>query len=100
MPEATPEPPVEVLHVTSATPMLDCAVPLTIMEPEDVATMVMGGDRMLIAGGEPEFDDGVVGLDGGFEGGVPPEPPEMGVSVGGVCSVTVTLADAWFCFAS
>jgi hypothetical protein len=51
VPEAVPESPVEVVHVTAATPTLSLAVPLTAMEAADVATIVNPGETMLSDGG-------------------------------------------------
>ena len=51
VPFAVPDPPVEVAHVTWATPTLSLAIPLTTIELADVATLVIGGDKMVIEGG-------------------------------------------------
>lgn len=51
VPFAVPDPPVEAAHVTRATPTLSLAIPLTAIELADVATLVIGGDKMVIDGG-------------------------------------------------
>ena len=51
VPEAVPEYPVELVHFTAATPTLSLAVPLTVMEEEDVATMVDPGETIVSDGG-------------------------------------------------
>jgi len=62
VPEATPDAPVEVLQVICEIPAASWAVPLTTMDGADVATIVMGGERMVMDGGAP------LGL--GFAGGL------------------------------
>ncbi len=66
VPFAAPDPPVEVAHVTCDTPTLSLAIPLTAIELADVATLVIGGDRIVIEGGvvSDPVGDGVVGLVG------------------------------------
>lgn len=92
VPEAEPEPPVELVQVTCATPRLSCAVPLTTIELTDVETKVEAGDRIVSDGGA-ELPPGL-GLAGGLgledEAGL----PEIGVSESGGWLVTVTLAEA------
>lgn len=46
VPVAMPEPPVELLHVTEATPTLSDAVPEKTMVAEEAATLVPDGDRI------------------------------------------------------
>ena len=85
-----PDPPVELDHVTCATPALSLAVPLTTIELAEVDRVVNAGDKIVMEGGavvpapEPGFDVGVDGDPGG------------GLSAGGLgdCSVTVTLCVA------
>ena len=91
VPIAVPDPPVELTHVTCATPTLSCAVPLTTIELADVATVVMAGERMVTDGGA--VDPPGLGLTGGLAGGL----PGLGLSAGalGGWLVTVTLWDAW-----
>ena len=88
VPLAVPDPPVELDHVTCATPALSLAVPLTTIELAEVERVVNAGDKIVMEGGavpvpapDPEFD---VGEDG---------EPGVGLSAGGLgaCSVTVTL---------
>src|SRR5260370_39026515 len=81
VPLAVPYPPVELVHVTEATPTLSYAVPLTTSELLDVARLLVDGDTIVKVGGV------VSGPDGGG-GGV-------------VCwRVTVTPRVAWPCFES
>lgn len=71
VPLAVPDPPVELDHVTLATPTLSLALPLTTIELELVTTLVLGGDRMVNDGGVVSGPlDGGVG-DGGVVGGLP-----------------------------
>jgi hypothetical protein len=101
VPVATPPPPVELDQVTCDTPALSCAVPLTTMELAEVATVVMEGDRMVMEGGA--VSPAVPGLGGVVVVGFPEVGfPEVGLSAGGFGSwlVTVTLSEAWSCFAS
>jgi len=58
VPVAMPDPPVELVHVTEATPTLSDAVPEKTMVAEDATTLVLAGDRMARVGG-------VVSLAGG-----------------------------------
>jgi hypothetical protein len=51
VPPATPELPVEVLHVTEETALLSLAVPLTVRVAEDVETMVEAGEPIFKTGG-------------------------------------------------
>ena len=96
VPVAIPAAPVELDHVTSVTPTLSCAVPLTTTVLADVATVVMAGDKMVIDGGAVEPP--VPGVAGGVTGGL----ALIGVSTGGLGGwlVTVTLCDAWSSVAS
>lgn len=96
VPLATPEAPVEFSHVTLATPTLSLAVPVTVIEVAEVATVVIVGNRIVIDGGT--VSDPAPGVAGGVEGGV----AGCGGSAGGLgaCSVTVTLAFALSLLAS
>ena len=87
VPVAIPDAPVELDHVTSVTPTLSCAVPLTTIEVADVATVVMAGDKMVTDGGAVEPP--VTGVAGGFA--------VTGLSTVGCGGwlVTVTIWDAW-----
>jgi len=69
VPVAVPDPPVEVDHVTCATPTLSCAVPLMTIELADVATVVIAGERIVIEGAT--VSPPVPGLGGGAAGGLP-----------------------------
>ncbi len=99
-----PAPPVELDQVTCATPALSCAVPLTTIELADVATVVIAGDKMIMDGGAvvPPLPGLAGGVAGGLAGGLPPDELPGGLSAGGLGSwlVTVTLCDAWSCWAS
>ena len=69
VPFAVPDPPVELAHVTCDTPTLSLEIPLTTIELADVATLVMGGDKMVIEGGVvsgPVLGGGLLG--GGLVG--------------------------------
>ncbi len=100
VPVAVPDPPVELDHVTCATPTLSCAVPLTTIELAEVATVVMAGERMVTEGGTA--DPPVPGLTGGFTGGlrrISRTSDYRQAALGGWL-VTVTLWNAWSCVAS
>jgi len=70
VPDAVPEAPVEVVHVTAVTPTLSFAVPLTAMLVEDVETIVEAGETMRSVGGvvslPVEGEAGADGVDGGL----------------------------------
>ena len=51
VPVAVPDPPLELNHVTAATPTLSCAVPRTISELSEVDTLFVAGDRIVSDGG-------------------------------------------------
>jgi len=51
VPAALPEPPVELLHATYATPTLSTAVPLTRIELVYAAMVVAPGETMVSDGG-------------------------------------------------
>jgi hypothetical protein len=51
VPFAVPEPPLEFDHVTRATAVLSCAVPLIVMVAALVDTLVCGGVRITMEGG-------------------------------------------------
>jgi len=51
VPVAAPDPPVELLHVTLATPTLSLAVPLTTIEPADVEIVELAGETIVKDGG-------------------------------------------------
>ena len=63
VPFAVAVPPVEVAHVTCETPTLSLAIPLTVIELADVATLVIGGDKIVIDGGvvSGPLGDGLLG---------------------------------------
>jgi hypothetical protein len=46
VPDATPEPPLDVLHFTDATPTLSAAVPVTVRVDPYAETMVDPGDTI------------------------------------------------------
>jgi hypothetical protein len=74
VPEAAPEPPVELDQLTAVTPTLSAAVPLMVIEAEEVDTMLAAGDAMRNEGGERSGApcgglDGGGGADGGAAGG-------------------------------
>ena len=96
VPVAMPAAPVELDHVTSVTPTLSCAVPLTTMDVADVATVVMAGDKIVTDGGAVEPP--VAGVAGGVAGGFA-LTGLSNVALGGWL-VTVTLCDAWSSVAS
>lgn len=52
VPEAGPEPPVELDQCTAVTPTLSDAVPLMVIEAEEVDTTLVAGDAMRNEGGE------------------------------------------------
>ena len=92
VPDATPEPPVELVHVTCVMPRLSCAVPLTMIDIAGVDTKVEAGDKIVSEGGaEPPPGLGVAGSVGLLE---------IGVSDSGGWLVTVTLAEAVSCIPS
>jgi len=101
-----PDSPVEVDHVTCATPTLSWAAPLTTIELAEVATVVIAGERMVKEGGavsppEPGFAGGFAGVGaGGFAGGGAGGLPEIGLPTVGGWLVTVTVCDTWFCLES
>src|ERR1039458_658551 len=88
VPEAVPESPVELVHFTAATATLSLAVPLTVMEAEEVATIVNAGEPIL-------SDGGVVSAlvagstTGGFTGGTTTGGSTTGGSTGGGGGVMV-----------
>ena len=45
-PEAVPEPPVDVVHVTEATPTLSEALPVNVSDEAVVLTMVEAGEMI------------------------------------------------------
>jgi hypothetical protein len=93
VPDATPEPPVELVQVICVSPKLSCAVPLTTIEPAGVETKVEAGDKIVSDGGA-ELLPGL-GLAGGLGFGVLGfGAPEIGVSESWDWLVTVTLAEA------
>lgn len=51
VPLAVPDAPLELAHVTEATPTLSCAVPWTTNEVSEVETLVLAGDKIVIDGG-------------------------------------------------
>ena len=51
VPIAVPDPPVELDQVTWLTPTLSLAVPLTISEVAEIATLVLAGDKIVSDGG-------------------------------------------------
>ena len=51
VPVAVPVPPLELNHVTAATPTLSWAVPRTTNELSDVETLVVEGERIVSDGG-------------------------------------------------
>src|ERR1022692_804590 len=67
VPDAWPDPPLELLHATDATPTLSLAIPLITMDPEYTDTVLAEGARMLSAGG---VRSGVVGVGAGAGAGV------------------------------
>lgn len=97
VPDATPAPPVELVHVICVMPRLSCAMPLTMIEPVDVDTKVAAGDKIVSEGGA-ELPPGLglpggLGADGLGLDGLGFGLPEIGVSVSGGWLVTVTLAE-------
>src|SRR5580700_2704796 len=60
VPAAVPEPPVEVVHCTDATPAVSLAVPLKVRFAEDVETIVELGEIIVRLGGT--VSEPVVGL--------------------------------------
>jgi hypothetical protein len=65
VPAAVPESPAELDQVTSLTPTLSLAVPLTTMELAEVETVLLGGETIANDGG---VVSGAAG--GGFAGGL------------------------------
>jgi hypothetical protein len=59
VPLAVPDPPLELAHVTAATPTLSCAMPLTTSELSEVDTLVVAGDKMVSDGGVVSGPGGV-----------------------------------------
>lgn len=102
VPDATPDPPVEVVHVTCEIPRASCAVPLTTIDAAEVETIVVAGDRIVKDGGAPPGLGLLGGL--GFAGGLGLLGalgfPEVGLSATTGWLVTVTLCDAWSPFES
>jgi hypothetical protein len=92
VPEAVPEPPVDVVHCTEVTPRLSAAVPVTVSDAAEVLTMVEPGEVICSEGGvvlEPvvgvaaggvagDVDVGVTGVTGDVAVG------SVGVGNGGV----------------
>lgn len=108
VPNATPEPPVELVQVICVRPELSCAVPLTTIELAVVETKVEAGDKIVSVGGAALLPG--LGLDGALGFAVPefdvpgfdvpefdvpvPGAPEIGVSESSGWLVTVALAEA------
>jgi hypothetical protein len=89
VPTATPDPPVELVHLIAATATLSLAVPLTAIEAADVEVMVNPGVLICNDGGvvSPGAGDGAgAGVGVGTGGGA-----GAGVGVGGAAGVGVTL---------
>ena len=94
VPLAVPDPPLELAHVTKATPTLSFAVPCITNELADVAKLVVAGDKIVIDGGVvsgPGVGFAGVGLGAGLVGvgfvgvglvGVGPGIGLVGVGVG------------------
>jgi hypothetical protein len=51
VPVAVPDPPLELNHVTAATPTLSWAVPRTTNELSEVDTLLVAGERIVRDGG-------------------------------------------------
>jgi|HubBroStandDraft_4_1064222.scaffolds.fasta_scaffold1280916_1 hypothetical protein len=71
VPLAVPDTPLELDHVTEATPTLSCAVPWTTNEISEVETLMLAGDRIVIDGGVvsgPSVGIAGVGVGVGFGG--------------------------------
>jgi hypothetical protein len=71
VPLAVPDTPLELDHVTEATPTLSCAVPWTTNEVSEVETLVLAGDKIVIDGGVvsgPGVGVAGVGVGVGFGG--------------------------------
>jgi hypothetical protein len=91
VPTATPDPPVELVHLIAATATLSLAVPPTAIDAADVEVMVNPGVLICNDGGvvSPGAGDGAgvgVGVGVGTGGGV-----GVGVGVGGAAGVGGTL---------
>ena len=82
VPAAVPPSPNPLAHFTPATPTLSVAVPLMVMVDADVEVIVVGGERIVNAGGTVSGPfDGGVGLGAGVGVGV---GVGAGVGVGSV----------------
>jgi hypothetical protein len=71
VPLAVPDTPLELDHVTEATPTLSCAVPWTTNEVSEVDTLVLAGNKIVIDGGVvsgPSVGTAGVGVGVGFGG--------------------------------
>lgn len=69
VPEAVPEPPVDVVHCTEATPTLSAAVPVTVSHAAEVLTMVEPGEPIRSEGGAVSaLAAGVAGVWAGVAG--------------------------------
>lgn len=73
VPEAAPDCPVLVAHVTEATPTLSLEVPEKVIDDAEVETEVEDGDRIVSAGGVVPVGILPGCVVGGFAGGVVPE---------------------------
>ena len=83
VPLAVPDTPLELDHVTEATPTLSCAVPWTTKELSEVETLVLAGDKIVMDGGVVSGPGGgVVGF--GFTGVGFTGVGLTGVGLGGV----------------
>jgi len=69
VPVAVPDAPVELFHVTLATPTLSLAVPLTTIELADVEIVELAGETIVKEGGVVSGAEGGDGGAGGFGGG-------------------------------
>jgi hypothetical protein len=79
VPQAVPEPPVDVVHCTAATPTLSDAVPVTVSHAADVLTIVEPGEVIRREGGAASvLVAGVVGVGAGVTG--------VRAGVAGVCA--------------
>ena len=86
VPDAAPESPVELVHLTAATPTLSLATPLTVAVAALVETIVNPGDLICSDGGvvslEPVGGVGPVGVGAGVGAGVGGVGAGVGAGVG------------------
>ena len=62
VPPALPEPPVELVHVTDATPTLSEAVPENTMLVDELYTFVLAGEMIVRVGGVVSLPGGATGV--------------------------------------